>query len=83
MVDYLKAIPATPFLWDASERNVLVHNGKITGIVDVDELCFGDPSFVIALTSTALELEEQDTVYTRSTLDPSLRGRFRQKQFSL
>jgi aminoglycoside phosphotransferase (APT) family kinase protein len=64
MADVLQTIPATPFLWDASERNVLVHNGKITGIVDVDELCFGDPLFVIALTSTALELEEQDTVYT-------------------
>jgi len=53
-----------PFLWDASERNVLVHNGKITGIVDVDEICFGDPLFVIALTSTCLELEGLDTLYT-------------------
>lgn len=64
MANDLKSIPATPFLWDASERNVLVHNGKITGIVDVDELCFGDPLFVIALTSTSLELEKLDTVYT-------------------
>jgi hypothetical protein len=51
-------------LWDASERNVLIYNGKITGIVDVDELCLGDPFFVIALTSTSLELGKQDTVYT-------------------
>lgn len=64
MADDLNTIPATPFLWDASERNVLIHNGKITGIVDVDELCFGDPLFVIALTSTSLELEKQDTIYT-------------------
>lgn len=64
MADDLKTIPATPFLWDASERNVLIHNGRIAGIVDVDELCFGDPLFVIALTSTSLELEKQDTVYT-------------------
>lgn len=64
IADDLKTIPATPFLWDASERNVIIHNGKITGIVDVDELCFGDPLFVIALTSTALELEKQDNVYT-------------------
>jgi fructosamine-3-kinase len=64
MKEDLKSIPATPFLWDASERNVIVHNGKITGLVDVDELCFGDPLFVIALTSVALELEKQDTVYT-------------------
>ena len=64
MEDDLKRIPATPFLWDASERNVMVHNGKITGIVDVDELCFGDPLFVIAMTSTCLQLEGLDTVYT-------------------
>src|SRR3990167_11534445 len=64
MKDELQSIPATPFLWDASERNVLVHNGKIAGIVDVDELCFGDPLFVIALTSAAMELEGLDTVYT-------------------
>ena len=57
-------IQPTPFLWDASERNVLIHNGKITGIVDVDEICFGDPLLVIALTSTCLELEGHDTKYT-------------------
>lgn len=54
----------TPFLWDASERNVLIKNGKIIGIVDVDEICFGDPSLVIALTRTCLELEDFDTKYT-------------------
>ncbi len=64
MKDELKSIRATPFLWDASERNVMVQHGKITGIVDVDELCFGDPLFVIALTSAALELEGHDTIYT-------------------
>lgn len=64
MNEELSSTPATPFLWDASERNVLVHNGIITGIVDVDELCFGDPLFVIALTSASLELEGLDTVYT-------------------
>jgi len=40
--NHLSAIEPKPFLWDASERNVLVHEGKITGIVDVDEVCFGD-----------------------------------------
>ncbi len=59
-----EAVPATPFLWDASERNVIVTNGKITGIVDVDEICFGDPLFVIALTCTALKNEGFDTLYT-------------------
>jgi fructosamine-3-kinase len=60
----LHEIPATPFLWDASERNVIIHKGKISGIVDVDEVCFGDPLFVLGLTYSALENEGHDTLYT-------------------
>lgn len=58
------AISAQPFLWDASERNVIVYKGKISGIVDVDDICFGDPLFVVGLTSTALENEGFDTLYS-------------------
>lgn len=64
MKDELSAVTAIPFLWDASERNVIVFNGKITGIVDVDDICFGDPLFVLALTHAALALEGLDTLYT-------------------
>jgi hypothetical protein len=56
-------IYAKPFLWDASERNVIVNNGTISGIVDVDEICFGDPLLVIGLTYTALEIDGHDTLY--------------------
>lgn len=56
-------IPARPFLWDASERNVIIDKSRISGIVDVDDMCFGDPLFVIGLTYTALENEEYDTLY--------------------
>jgi fructosamine-3-kinase len=56
-------IRARPFLWDASERNVIVNNGKISGIVDVDEICFGDPLLVLGLTYAALEVEGHDTLY--------------------
>lgn len=61
--DFRKITPS-PFLWDASERNVLVEKGKITGIVDVDDMCFGDPLFVVALTSISLAVEGLDTKYT-------------------
>lgn len=60
----LLSVQPKPFLWDASERNVLVHEGKITGIVDVDDLCFGDSLFVIALTHVALACDGHDTLYT-------------------
>ena len=63
MEEDLSSVRCSPFLWDASERNVLVCDGKISGIVDVDDLCFGDPLFVLGLTYTALENEEHDTVY--------------------
>lgn len=64
MEEELRAIRSVPFLWDASERNVIVHNGMISGIVDVDDMCFGDPLLVLGLTFTALENEGYDTVYT-------------------
>lgn len=60
----LSTVRPRPFLWDASERNVIVNQGKISGIVDVDDLCFGDPLFVLALTHVALEVEDHDSVYT-------------------
>jgi len=65
----LSTIRPRPFLWDASERNVIVDKGKISGIVDVDDLCFGDPLFVLALTHAALEVEGHDSVYTNYWTD--------------
>ena len=49
------AQPATPFLHDTTTKNVIVTAaGAFSGIVDVDDLCFGDPRFVVALTLAAL-----------------------------
>lgn len=64
MEEELRSIRPRPFLWDATERNVIIYKGKITGIVDVDDLCFGDPLFVLGLTYTAMENEGHDTLYT-------------------
>lgn len=51
----LNALPATPFLHDTTTKNVIVaENGEFSGIVDVDDLCFGDPRYAIALTHTAI-----------------------------
>jgi aminoglycoside phosphotransferase len=49
------AIAATPFLHDTTTKNVIVTDtGTLSGIVDVDDLCFGDPRFVAALITVAL-----------------------------
>jgi aminoglycoside phosphotransferase (APT) family kinase protein len=60
----LDAIPATPFLHDTTTKNVIVTNdGRFSGIVDVDDLCFGDPRFVTALTHVALRAHDLPSDY--------------------
>jgi Phosphotransferase enzyme family len=61
-IDFSQVIPA-PFLRDISERNVMIHDGHISGIIDVDDLGFGDKLLVIALTQIALEQDGHDTYY--------------------
>ena len=51
----LDSIPPVPFLHDTTTKNVMVTSeGIFSGIVDVDDLCFGDPRYVAALTLAAL-----------------------------
>ena len=54
--DSLQAVAATPFLHDATTKNVIVDGGRVTGLVDVDDLCFGDRRWTAALTLAALIL---------------------------
>jgi len=47
--------PALPFLHDTTTKNVIVRpDGGFSGIVDVDDLCFGDPRYAAALTLASL-----------------------------
>ncbi len=55
MEGVLNAVAPTPFLHDTTTKNVIVTaEGRFSGIVDVDDLCFGDPRFAVALTWVAL-----------------------------
>jgi aminoglycoside phosphotransferase len=67
MQSELSSLPATPFLHDTTTRNVIVTaEGKLSGIVDVDDLCFGDPRYVVALTHVALITRGHPTFYTEA-----------------
>lgn len=61
----LDRIPATPFLHDTTTKNVLVADGCFTGIVDVDDLCFGDPRWAPALTRAVLMMMAWPEQYAR------------------
>ncbi len=63
IADYLRAVPPTAFLDDTTTKNVLIHNGELSGIVDTDAVCFGDPLFTLALTRVALLAHALDPSY--------------------
>jgi hypothetical protein len=60
---YFAAVRARPFLDDTTTKNVLVHEGALSGIVDVDWICYGDPLLTIGLTRTALLSAGRDAEY--------------------
>ncbi len=63
IADDLRAIEPVAFLDDTTTKNVLVHEGRLSGVVDTDLVCFGDPLFTLALTRLALLAHEMDVDY--------------------
>jgi aminoglycoside phosphotransferase len=60
----LDALPPVSFLHDTTTKNVIVtREGSFSGIVDVDDLCFGDPRYVVALTLASLIASGDPTAY--------------------
>lgn len=60
----LDSQPAVPFLHDTTTKNVIVTSeGGFSGIVDVDDLCFGDPRYVVGLTLASLAAVGAPTDY--------------------
>jgi len=51
------------FLDDTTTKNVLIDEGRLSGIVDVDAVCFGDPLYTPALTWMSLLSAGYDTDY--------------------
>jgi hypothetical protein len=66
---YFAGVQPIPFMDDTTTRNVIVHEGALAGIVDVDSICCGDPLIVPALTRMALLNMGCDTIYPECWLD--------------
>ncbi len=58
----LDDVEPSAFLHDATTKNVIVHDGAVSGLVDVDEMAFGDPLWAVALTRMSLLAAERPTM---------------------
>jgi len=61
---YFARVQPVAFLDDTSTMNVIVANGKLQAIIDVDFVCFGDTLLTPALTRMALLSAHLDTIYS-------------------
>lgn len=66
--DLLKIRPR-PFMPDTTVKNVIIHDGVLMGIVDVDDICYGDPLFTLSLTYAGSEIDGHDTDYADAWAD--------------
>lgn len=61
---YIFSVKPVCFLDDTTTKNVIVYEGKLSGIVDLDAVCFGDPLYTVALTRMSLLSRGWETDYT-------------------
>ncbi len=60
---YFDTVAPTPFLDDTTTKNVIIDRGKLSGVVDVDFVCFGDIVQLLGLIQMALLSLERNTDY--------------------
>jgi len=61
--DYFSRIEPRAFFDDTTTKNLLIDQGHVSGIIDLDWICFGDRLYVIALTTMSLLAMNADLAY--------------------
>lgn len=69
------------YLDDISSKNLLVYNGRISGIIDIDWMGTGDKLTFVALTNMALLNLEYDTDYVTYILEEMQVSEIQRKAF--
>jgi len=69
LAGYFSAVEPLPFLDDATTKNVLIHHGRLSGIVDFDWLGHGDRWLAPALTAASLLAAGRNPVYAEAWVD--------------
>jgi aminoglycoside phosphotransferase (APT) family kinase protein len=65
---YLHAVLPTCFLDDITGKNVLIENGELTGLIDLDYVCYGDPLYWLALTHVGLICDTEGEFYAQELI---------------
>lgn len=66
---YFNTLTLLPYLDDITTKNLLIQDGHVSGIIDVDWLECGDPLTFVALTCIALLNLQYDTTYVQYLLE--------------
>ena len=69
LATYFERVQPTPFLHDITTKNVIIDGTRLSGVVDVDDLCFGDPLFLVGLIRMALLANGHAAVYADAWVD--------------
>lgn len=67
--EYFANVKPVAYLDDISSKNLMIHNGQISGIIDVDWIGIGDKLTYVALTNMALLNSEYNTDYVQYILE--------------
>ena len=63
MQDYFDTIKPIPYLDDVSTKNLLINRGKLSSVIDIDWMGFGDVLTFVAMTQVALLSMDYDLKY--------------------
>ncbi|MEM7499425.1 MAG: phosphotransferase [Pseudomonadota bacterium] len=69
LVGALSHVPPRPFLHDITTKNVIIDGRRLSGIVDVDSLCYGDVLYLPGLITAILRAYDYDLNYAEDWLD--------------
>jgi len=67
--EYFANVEPVAYLDDISSKNLLIHNERLSGIIDIDWIGIGDRLTFVALTYIALLNMECDTYYAKYILE--------------
>lgn len=69
MDEYFSRVKPIAYLDDISTKNLLIHNGKLSGVIDIDWMGVGDNLTFIAMTYVALRNMDCETDYVEYLLE--------------